>query len=218
MITKGRGPDQVLALGSLADPALASWYKLMRLKRLYRQGWLRRGIPAEEAESVADHSFGAAVLALLLAGEAGTGGPAGLTEGADPAKVVLLALVHELGEAFAGDLTPADAVPAAEKKRLENESFERALEGVGETAWIRLLWEEYELGASREARFARELDRLEMGLQAALHHAEGRNGMEEFFTSARKAVSEPRLRAMLEAAVGVAAAPGLAQGPGGDNA
>ena len=37
-----------------------------RLKEVPRTGWLDRGIPADETESVADHSFGVALLAWLL--------------------------------------------------------------------------------------------------------------------------------------------------------
>ena len=42
------------------------------------------------------------------------------------------------------------------------------------------------VGLHAEARFVRQLDRLEMGLQAALQEAEGFQGMAEFYDSARK--------------------------------
>ena len=80
----------------------------------------------------------------------------------------------------------------------------RALEGHPDADWFLALWEEFEEGGSPEARFVRELDRLEMGLQAALHDAEGHPGMPEFFESARRSVREPRLRALLEEAIGAA--------------
>ncbi|HET7838754.1 MAG TPA: HD domain-containing protein [Rectinemataceae bacterium] len=205
MITKAQGPDDSLALGEGADPALSSYYRLMRLKRLYRQGWLKRGLPAELCESVAEHSFGTALLALLLAPSGG----ASRAEGAslDRSKATLMALVHELGEAYAGDITPVDGVPREEKTRLERESILRALEGHSDLTWFLDLWEEFERGESPEARFVRELDRLEMGLQAALHRAEGHPGMEEFFASARRSVSSPALRSLLEDAI-------AASGPG----
>ena len=198
MITKAVGPDESLDLGPRADPALASYYRLMRLKRLYRQGWLKRGLPAELCESVAEHSFGTALLALLVLGK---GGPGGI----DGPRAALLALVHEMGESYAGDITPVDGVSKEDKRELERRAIERALAGHPDADWLLGLWEEFEDGSSPEARFVRELDRLEMGLQAALHDAEGQPGMPEFFDSARRAVREPRLRALLEAAIEAAA-------------
>jgi putative hydrolase of HD superfamily len=196
MITKAEGPEESLALGEDADPVLASYYRLMRLKRLYRQGWLKRGLPAELCESVAEHSFGTALLALLVLGK-GAGG-------VDGTRAALLALVHELGESYAGDITPVDGVSREDKLALERAAILRALEGHPDVGWFLGLWEEFESGSSPEARFVRELDRLEMGLQAALHDAEGQGGMPEFFESARRSVRDPRLSALLEAAIAAA--------------
>ncbi len=200
MVTKAPGPDESVPLGQDGDPVLASYYRLMRLKRLYRQGWLKRGVPAEICESVAEHSFGTALLGLLL-----TGGPAGTAshEGRalDSSKVVLMALVHEMGESYAGDITPVDGVPKEEKMRLEREAIGRSLGGHPDAAWFLGLWEEFEEGLTPEARFVRELDRLEMGLEAALYRSEGYLGMGEFFESSRSAVGEKRLRAILEEAI-----------------
>lgn len=198
MITKAAGPDELLALGQDADPALASYFRLMRLKRLYRQGWLKRGLPEGLCESVAEHTFGTALLALLIAGRAGDGGAMGRI---DVARAAMLALVHELGESYAGDITPVDGVCAKDKERLEREAIRRALGGHPDLEWFLSLWEEFEAGSTPEARFVKQLDRLEMGLQAALQDAEGFPGMGEFYDSARKTVVEPRLRAVLEQAI-----------------
>ncbi|MDP3180082.1 MAG: HD domain-containing protein, partial [Spirochaetaceae bacterium] len=121
--------------------------------------------------------------------------------GVDPSRAALLALVHELGEAYAGDITPVDGVSREDKAALERASILRALDGHPDAEWFLSMWEEFEEGSSLEARFVRQLDRLEMGLQAALQEAEGYPGMGEFFDSARRTVVEPRLRAMLETAV-----------------
>ena len=198
MITKAAGPDELLELDGRADPALASYFRLMRLKRLYRQGWLKRGLPEGLCESVAEHSFGTALLALLVAGKAGTAGAFGTL---DAAKAALLALVHELGESYAGDITPVDGVSREDKRSLERHAILRALGGHPDLEWFLSLWEEFEEGVSAEARFVRQLDRLEMGLQAALQEAEGFAGMAEFYDSARATVIEPRLRSMLEEAI-----------------
>jgi putative hydrolase of HD superfamily len=201
MITKAAGPDELLALDAAADPALASYFRIMRLKRLYRQGWLKRGLPQGLCESVAEHSFGTALLALLLAGKEGEGGSLGRL---DTGHAALLGLIHELGESFAGDITPVDGVSREEKSKLERAAILRALEGHPDRDWFLSLWVEFEEGSSPEARFVRQLDRLEMGLQAALQEAEGFAGMDEFYDSARQTVVEPRLRSLLEEAIAAA--------------
>ena len=70
---------------------------LGRLKEVPRTGWLDRGIPVGETESVADHSFGVALLGWLLA-----------PDELDRARVVELALIHDLAESVVGDVTPYD--------------------------------------------------------------------------------------------------------------
>jgi putative hydrolases of HD superfamily len=198
MVTKAAGPDELLDLDRCTDPGLTSYLRLMRLKRLYRQGWLKRGLPEGLCESVAEHSFGTALLALLIAGRSGSCGGFGKI---DSGKAALLALVHEMGESYAGDITPVDGVSREEKQALERDAIERCLEGHPDRDWLLSLWEEFEEGLTPEAAFVRQLDRLEMGLQAALQEAEGFPGMGEFFDSARRTVVEPRLRSILEEAI-----------------
>jgi putative hydrolases of HD superfamily len=208
MVTKAAGPDELLELERDADPALSAYLRLMRLKRLYRQGWLKRGLPEELCESVAEHSFGTALLALLIAGKAGRGGEFGEL---DSGHAALLALVHEMGESYAGDITPVDGVSRERKEELERDAIMRALEGHPDRDWLLSLWEEFEGGKTPEAKFVRQLDRLEMGLQAALQEAEGFPGMGEFYDSARRTVVEPRLRALLEEAISSAGACGASR-------
>jgi putative hydrolase of HD superfamily len=189
MRVKGPGPDELIAVPPGSDAVLSVWLRATRLKRLFRQGWLKRGVPEASCESVADHSFGAALLALLL-------GPG--QSGVDRDRAVLMALVHELGEAYAGDITPVDGVSKAEKARLERDSIERVLEGFPGKEEILSLWEEYEAASSPTARFVKELDRLELGLEASVHAAAGSERMAEFHERARRALGSPVLRAILE--------------------
>ncbi|HOX17200.1 MAG TPA: HD domain-containing protein [Spirochaetales bacterium] len=195
MTVKAPGPDEILPPATLDDPVLAAYYRVMRLKRLFRQGWLKRGIPEDACETVAEHSFGVAMLALL----APTPSPGFARE-----RAILLALVHELGETYAGDITPVDGVSAAEKSRLEREALLKALDGHPDRDTFLDAWEEFEAASTPEARFVKELDRLEMGLQAVLYRAEGSVRMDEFFASARRSVTSAPLRALLERAIGQA--------------
>jgi len=175
------------------EATLRGYLRAMSLKRLYRQGWLKRGLPKSVCESVADHSYGTAILALFLAGRPPF-------DGVDPAKACMMALAHELCEVYAGDITPVDGVDAEEKQRLERDSLERATDGLAAAGELRALWEEFEEGSTPEAAFVRRLDRLEMGIQAAVYRAEGRRGMDEFLSCARAAVGDGFLRDMLELA------------------
>ncbi len=188
MTVKAPGPDESLAMDRIDDPVAAAYCRIMRLKRLFRQGWLKRGIPESACESVADHSFGVAALALLVPCPAGV----------DRSRAAVMALVHEIGETYAGDITPVDGILPAEKERLERAALLKTLDGHPESGEWLDLWEDFEHGRSPEARFVRQLDRLEMGFQAAVYRAEGSPAMEEFFDSARRSLVDPGLHALLD--------------------
>lgn len=127
-----------------------------RLKETARAGWGLRGIG--DPESVADHSFRVALLALVL------------SRGADPPldreRCVAMALTHDLAESMVGDITPYDGVSTGEKNRREREAMQRLATLLGDDEPLRL-WEEYQAAATAEARFVKDLDRLETVLQAA---------------------------------------------------
>ncbi|HEY4657837.1 MAG TPA: HD domain-containing protein, partial [Candidatus Bathyarchaeia archaeon] len=73
------------------------WKLAARLKEEARRGWVQR-LHLKDVESVADHSYGLAMLSLYEA----------YRRGYDVEKVLKLALVHDLEEAITGDLTPLD--------------------------------------------------------------------------------------------------------------
>lgn len=195
MQVKGKNPYE--SRGPTGEAVVDAALKIGQLKRLFRQGWLKRGVPSDRCESVADHSFAVALLALTAPCEVPF----------DRTRAALLALVHELGEVYAGDITPVDGVGPEEKRRRERESLARVIEGLDEqtAALLAALWEEFETGDTREARFVRQLDRLEMGMQAAVYRAEGFQRMEEFIASADRAVEDPPLRRLLHAATATTA-------------
>jgi putative hydrolase of HD superfamily len=175
--------------GRKTSPLIEAYFEFSHLKQLYRQGWLRRGIPPDRCESVAEHSFCVALLALFLADAC--------LAGLDLSKVVRMALLHDFGEIYAGDLTPGDMVGPQEKHQLEEQSVVQVLKKLPHgTAYI-ALWEEYERGESPEAQFVRQVDRLEMALQASVYEHQGWADLAEFFASAEQATSMPPLRAIL---------------------
>ncbi len=176
--------------GDTTNPLIEAYFEVQHLKQLYRQGWLRRGVGPEHAESVADHTFATALLAILLADH--------LRPELDAARVLRLALLHDLGEAHAGDLTPGDGVPPTDKHRLERESVRRILGKLPGGDRHLALWEEYEQGHTPEARFVRQIDRLEMALQALVYETQGHGDLDEFMVSAGKDVEDPELTALMD--------------------
>ncbi|GAB4528942.1 MAG: hypothetical protein Fur0018_15290 [Anaerolineales bacterium] len=175
------------------QPLIHAYYAANQLKRLYRQGWLQHGVPPERCESVAAHTFGVALLALWLIPEH--------YPHLDLLKAVQMALIHDLGEAFVGDLTPRDGVSSAEKHRREAEAIARLLEGLPNAAPLFALWQEYEASETPEAQLIHQLDRLEMGLQASVYAREGAlQTPDTFYTSAADALHDSPLQTLLDSA------------------
>jgi len=187
--SKAENPAHLLA-DRQGHSLVTAYFELCQLKQLYRQGWLRRGVPKDRCESVAEHSFGVAVLGLWLAGSS--------YPGLDSNKVLRMALLHDFGEIYAGDIIPSDGVAPEEKHRLEEQSVETVLGRLPDGEIYMDAWREYEQGSSPEARLVRQLDRLEMGLQASVYAGQGFTGLEEFLASARQGLSDPLLVALLE--------------------
>ena len=128
-----------------------------KLKRVKRQGWLDVGIPPERAESVADHSFRTALLVAFVS-----------EPDINMARALKMALVHDLGEAEVGDLTPRSKVPRKKKAEME----EKAIMGFG-NGEVLALWREFEEGKTPEAKAVREADRYEMVIQAMEYVLQG---------------------------------------------
>jgi putative hydrolase of HD superfamily len=175
---------------------LRFYARAAELKSLPRAGWLRCGIPTDAAESVADHSFGVALLALLL--------PALATpeEEVDRDRCVALALVHDIAESIVGDITPHDGVQAADKRAREQEAIRQLSETLGDEQ-IMQLWEEFEAGVTPEARLARDLDVIEMAIQAKSYERRGLLTAEQaagFVDSASRRIGTPLGKEMLRAA------------------
>lgn len=152
------------------------------LKEVRRAGWVRSGV--KDAESVADHSWGVAVLALLLA-----------PQDLDRQRLLSLATVHDLAEAIVGDITPHDSISADEKRRCESDATHN-LAALADMPELIALWKEYDQNSTPEARFIHELDALEMASQAIAYQRSGRLGpaaAQQFIASASGRIHTPKL-------------------------
>lgn len=135
-----------------------------KLKRIKRTGWVEVGI--KEPESVAEHSFRTALLAMILAD----------LKDLDAEKAVRMALLHDLAEAEVGDLTPEKKGARGPALTLEeNEAMDRLLSTLPEplSARYRSLWREFQAAVSPEARMVIQADKLEMCIQALEYKREG---------------------------------------------
>lgn len=131
-----------------------------RLKNVLRSAHTSTG----RHESTAEHTWRLALLALVLADE---------KPELDQQRVLAMCLVHDLGEAYEGDIPAVEQSDPAVKAAAELSAMERLAPQLPDAAAgrIRALWEEYEACATPEARWVKALDKAETILQ----HNQGAN-------------------------------------------
>jgi putative hydrolase of HD superfamily len=154
----------------------------IELKELTRTGWQHAGVPAPE--SVAGHSWGVAWLVLNL-----------IPSQLDRERALALAVLHDLAEVRAGDITPHCGVTPQQKRLAERRALHGMVVGLPRAAELRDLWEDYELQQSLEARFVRACDKLDMALQAERYRAQDLD-LQEFVDSALAELGDPLMRAL----------------------
>ena len=158
------------------DRRLEALLALAPLADLPRTGWIQAGpAPGRSVESVAAHAHQTTLLAMALA-------PA-VEPPLDLSRVLALCTVHDLPEAALGDLPRAGsrALPAGAKATAEERLTADLTAGLGAGGpELRDAWAEYRAGATREARFARLCDRLQMGVRAVFLARAGHRGLDGF--------------------------------------
>ncbi len=162
---------------------LATLIELQRLKRLDRTGWTLRGQP-NGTESVAAHSFGVGVTAMMLADEVKARGV-----DVDAERVLRMALLHDWAETRVGDMprTAINYFGADARKSAETRAFADIIReaGAGEAEY-ESLYQDYEQRSSLEARLVKAADVIDLLVQAyALEHA-GAKGLDEFWEVAHE--------------------------------
>ena len=162
---------------------LSTLIELQRLKNLDRTGWTLRGLAAG-TESVAAHSFGVSVTAMLLSDELAARGTTVDTE-----RLLRMALLHDWSEARIGDMpkTATDYFGADNRKRAEMSAFGDIVSGLdtGETLY-RKLYDDYERRASLEARLVKAADVIDLLVQVLALERAGARGLDEFWEVARE--------------------------------
>lgn len=134
-----------------------------KLKHIKRTGWVLRGIP--DPETVASHSFRMSLMVLTLQEEL-------LALGINLEKLLKMTIYHDIGESIIGDIVPEHVKQAKESTKSSAEKFELEQKAIKDLATIIglpeivSLWEEMEEGKTQEAQIVKDIDILEMALQA----------------------------------------------------
>lgn len=169
--------------------------KTFNLKQTKRTGWINVGLESEFVESVAEHSFGTALLALLVE----------IPNNIDREKLVQLALLHDIGESIIGDIVwetadQQDLVLKRQKDKKELKAVNSLFALLGETSnqlhddLLRYLSKDN----SPEIQFLKQLDVLEMAFQASIYSQKfPEYNFVQFYKTASRYVVEPSLLEVL---------------------
>lgn len=164
------------------------------LKDEPRTGWLFKGV--KDPESVASHVWGVKFLCLLYAEE----------EGVDEGKAVKMAVIQDLPEAKTGDLVSKKHSDRYERTDEEKEEMERRaihdLPPESRFDDIIELWEEYQERETQTAKFVKDMDVLDMCIQALKYSKQRRHSKEksldEFFQHSEERLNTETGRELFE--------------------
>ncbi|TAJ21302.1 MAG: HD domain-containing protein [Planctomycetota bacterium] len=140
----------------MTSPSLLSaLLALQPLERMPRTGWIQAGMPW--IETVAAHSHSTALLVLALG--------ARVEPALDVDHACRLAVLHDVPEALLGDIprSASELLPSGAKREAERRAAELLLAPFG--AGLERACGELAEQRTREARFTRACDRLQLGLR-----------------------------------------------------
>ena len=138
---------------SKIEGILAFLKDVERLKSTLRHSWLSSG----RRESVAEHSWRLAVMAIVLSDE---------FPDTDICRVMKMVIIHDFGETYFGD-TPSFKKYKGDKHKIEQKSVKKLIKPLSLKVQKELLtiWTEFEAGTTKEAKLALALDKLEVLIQ-----------------------------------------------------
>ncbi len=163
---------------------------LDKLKHTKRSGWVRKNIT--DPESVADHSFSVATLSMILAPKLNV----------DRDKLIKMALIHDIGESIIGDVVwhyngklMLDVLVKKEKD--EGEAMRKILATLEDDEYLEL-WEEMEKKETREAKIHKEIDRIDLALQAYFYEEKMGQKHDQLFDFVKEYINEPMIIEVFE--------------------
>lgn len=160
-----------------------------KLKVTKRSGWVSQ-VGIDKPESVADHSLRCAILAMCIGD---------LTK-ADTEKLVRMLLLHDIQEALTGDydLKAKNNVGISNvmaRERVAVRDILSLLPAELERRYLSI-WEEFEDQSTLEAVLARDIDKIEMVMQAVEYEKEGYDPdkLETFWASVQDRIKTSMVR------------------------
>jgi len=164
-------------------------YEIGLLKRYKRTGWSQVGVSLPE--SIADHSYRASVIASVLAA----------MEGADPQRAAFLALWHDSQETRTTDIPhlTKNYVSGAGNEHVTRDQVARLPASVADM--ISAAVAEYEAAGTREARCARDADKLDCLLQAREYQEQGHGNVKAWIDSSLAALTTDAARQLAHEAI-----------------
>lgn len=159
----------VRALRDVTYTDIGGFASLYRVKQLVRSGWRERN--CRQVETVGAHTFGAYLMGLVLLPEKIADEPA-----YDKWRVLNMLLIHDLAEAFVGDLLPDKKTDQKKQEELRAFAQMRMLSThaeFGDLFSAFELFKEYESRRTVNAMTAHDVDRLDIILQLLLHLRDG---------------------------------------------
>ncbi len=161
-----------------------------RLKSEPRRGWVKK-LRLSDAESVADHSYRTALMAMVFSD----------SRKLDTEKTLRIALLHDLPEALTGDAMPEER-SGSSKVALETGAMKELLRDLPPRlrSLYQEAWEEFVEGKTEEAKLVGQLDKLEMAIQAweYARRLDNPASAREFFATAKRGVTDVGLRDLLQ--------------------
>jgi putative hydrolase of HD superfamily len=164
-------------------------FEMGMLKRARRSGWWIAGV--RDPESIAEHSFRAAIIGAVLA----------MMEGADAAQVALMAVFHDSQETRVGDIPHIGRryLKAAPNEDVTADQVAGAHPAVREG--VRAVVDAYEHGQSIETIIAHDADKLECLIQAVEYRDQGCRDVQPWIDSSLAGLKTPSAQALAEAAL-----------------
>jgi len=157
----------------------------LNLKNVSRQGWIDK-LSIEHPESVADHSYSMAIMAMVVSD----------LENYDSEKILKMVLLHDLAESKIGDFTP-DQISNDKKQKIENNAFNQIIGQLPNPIKVEYdeIWKEYQDKISPESQIVHQIDRLEMALQAKMYQKSGssKEDIAIFLETAKSDITHPKL-------------------------